>query len=90
MNDFLGPLVALTLLLLGVAWVVVLVRLLLREDLDSTTKISWVVVLCTLTLLGVVLFALFGPGRPRRMRRVRRDFEPPKKESAADENRTSA
>jgi len=90
MNDFLGLLGFLVLLLLGVAWVVALVRLLWRADLDSTTKICWVVVLCTLTLLGLVLFVLFGPRRQRRIQRVRRVYEPPKKESAVDENRTSA
>jgi ABC-type transport system involved in cytochrome c biogenesis permease subunit len=90
MDTILGFLGLLVLLLLGVAWVVALVRLLWRADLDSTMKICWVVVLCTLTLLGLILFALFGPRRPRRMQRVRRVYEPPKKESAVDENRTSA
>ena len=90
MDNILGLLGLLILLLLGVAWVVALVRLLWRTDLDSTTKICWVVVLCTLTLLGLVLLVLFGPRRQRRMQRVRRNVEPAKKESVADENRTSA
>jgi 4-amino-4-deoxy-L-arabinose transferase-like glycosyltransferase len=90
MDHILGLLFLLALLLLGVAWVVALVRLLWRADLDSTTKICWVVVLCTLTLLGLVLFALFGPRRPRRMQRVRRAYEPAVRGSAADDNRTSA
>jgi hypothetical protein len=90
MDNILGLLFLLALLLLGVAWVVALVRLLWRADLDSTTKICWVVVLCTLTLLGLVLFALFGPRRPRRMQRFRRAYEPVVRGSAADENRPSA
>ena len=90
MNNELGFWIFLAVLFIELAWLAMLVQFLKRTDLDGTTKICWVVVLCTLTLLGLVLFVLFGPRRQRRMQRVSRVFEPAKKESAADENRTSA
>ncbi len=45
-----------------VVWIAVLIRLIKRTDLDGTTKICWVVVVCSLNLVGLVLYGIWGPG----------------------------
>ena len=39
-----------------IIWLFVLIKHLSSDDLDSTDKICWTVVLCTLNILGVVLY----------------------------------
>lgn len=76
------PFTLLFLVFLGI-WLIALVQTLKRTDLDSTTKICWVIVLCSLNLLGLVLYAIWGPKEPER-KPFRRLFEPPKKENGSD------
>ena len=77
-------LVALFLLL----WLVTLVRLLRSTELDGTTKICWVVVLCTLNVLGLVLFMIWGPRKYEEPPPTRRLFEPAKDKRATDDAQT--
>lgn len=50
------------LLLLGeIVWLSALVFNLRDEEMKDTDKICWTIVLCTLNLLGLVLFILFSP-----------------------------
>jgi hypothetical protein len=79
---FFGGLVV---LLFELAWIASLVHFLKRTDLDSTTKICWVIVLCTLNFLGMILLALFGPKQQQESEPIRRLFEPAKKDETRDD-----
>jgi len=46
---------------LFLVWIGVLVYHLRRTDLSDTDRIVWTVVLCTLNLLGVLLYAIIAP-----------------------------
>ncbi len=78
------PLLLLLVLLLA-AWLATLVRLLRSTELEGTTKICWVVVLCTLNVLGLVLFMIWGPKKHEEAPPMRRLFEPAKEKKAADD-----
>jgi hypothetical protein len=69
-------------------WLGTLVRLLRWADLDGTTKICWVVVLCTLNMLGLVLYMIWGPKKGEEPPRIRRLFEPAKDKGATDDRQT--
>lgn len=75
----------LVLLLFELVWIASLIYFLKRSDLDSTTKICWVIVLCTLNLLGVIMLAIWGPRQQQQIEPVRRLFEPAKKAEIKDE-----
>lgn len=77
------------LLLLLIAWLGALLQLLKRTDLDGTTKICWVVVLCTLSVLGLILYGVFGPKRskPEPFRKL---FEPRQASSETDDHKPLA
>ena len=61
MNGPLSVVMPIVTIAILIAWVAVLVRLLQRTDLDGTTKISWVIVLCVLNVLGLFIYLFFGP-----------------------------
>ena len=44
-----------------VIWIVVLISHIRRTDCSDTDKIVWTVILCTLNILGVVLYLSMGP-----------------------------
>lgn len=46
---------------LFLVWIGVLVHHLRRSDLSDTDRIVWTIVLCTLNLLGVVLYLAIAP-----------------------------
>lgn len=48
-----------------VLWMVGLVRVLTRKDFDPITRLTWVVVIVTLNIVGVILYALVNPFCPR-------------------------
>jgi hypothetical protein len=81
------PLLLLLALVLA-AWLATLVRLLRSTELDGTTKICWVVVLCTLNVLGLVLFMIWGPKKYEDPPPIRRLFEPAKDKRATDDPQT--
>lgn len=76
-------------LIVGLAWLAALVNFLKRTDLDGTTKICWVVVLCTLNLLGMILLLIWGPKQHQEPQKTRRLFEPPSQDEITD-NKSSA
>lgn len=45
-------------------WIIVLISHVRRKDLSDTDKIIWTIILCTLSLLGVVLYWFFAPRSP--------------------------
>lgn len=81
-GSWLLPLVVALFLLL---WLTTLVRLLRSTELEGTTKICWVVVLCTLNVLGLILFMIWGPKKPEEPLPTRRLFEPAKDKKATDD-----
>jgi hypothetical protein len=81
----LGFVSGLVFLLIELAWIASLVHFLKRTDLDSTTKICWVIVLCTLNLLGMILLAIWGPKQQQDTTPVRRLFEPAKKDETGED-----
>ena len=49
-----------------IIWIISLVSHLRRTDYSNTDKIIWTIVLCTLNILGVILYWIFAPaGRDR-------------------------
>jgi len=44
-----------------VIWIAVLTSHIRRTDCSDTDKIVWTVILCTLNILGVVLYLFMGP-----------------------------
>jgi len=44
-----------------IVWLIVLVSHLRRTDYSDTDKIIWTIVLCTLNILGVILYWIFAP-----------------------------
>ncbi len=42
-------------------WIAALISLIRRTDIADTDKIIWTIVLCTLNLLAVALYVIFGP-----------------------------
>ena len=46
---------------LFLVWIGVLIHHLRRTDLSDTDRIVWTIVLCTLNLLGVVLYLVIAP-----------------------------
>ena len=42
-------------------WLIALVSHLRRTDCSDTDKITWTIILCTLNILGVVLYWFLGP-----------------------------
>jgi hypothetical protein len=49
-----------------IIWIIALVSHLRRTDYSDTDKIIWTIVLCTLNILGVILYWIFAPdGRDR-------------------------
>ncbi len=77
------PLLLVAAILLA-AWLATLVRLLRWTKLDATTKICWVVVLCSLNVLGLVLYIIWGPKECDQPPRTRRLCEPAKDKGATD------
>ena len=75
--------------LLLVIWLATLVRLLRWKDVDGTTKICWIVVLCTLNLLGLVLYAIWGPKKCEAPPHTRRLFEPANQKRATDDGQAA-
>ncbi|MEO8205847.1 MAG: PLD nuclease N-terminal domain-containing protein [Chthoniobacterales bacterium] len=54
-------------LLVFLIWLVTLIKHIGREDLKDTDKIVWMIVLCTLNILGVILYWCMAPSSsPRR------------------------
>lgn len=49
------------LIIAQVAWLWCLLAHLKNEEIESTDKICWTVVLCVLNVLGLVLFIIAGP-----------------------------
>ncbi len=75
-------------LILGVAlWLWTLISLLGREDMKDTDKIVWTIVVCTLNVVGMILYWLMAPSEPHKVRTEQelkdyfnsRDTEPTKK-----------
>jgi len=49
-----------------IIWIIALISHLRRTDYSDTDKIVWTIVLCTLNILGVVLYWILAPaGRDR-------------------------
>jgi Phospholipase_D-nuclease N-terminal len=73
MNPFL-----LGLALVGfVLWLVTLVSHLRRVDLSDSDRIVWTVVLCTLNVLGMILYWIYAPAgeaRPRTEKELQEHF----------------
>jgi len=44
-----------------IIWIIALISHLRRTDYSDTDKIIWTIVLCTLNILGVILYWLFAP-----------------------------
>ena len=44
-----------------IVWIIALVSHLRRTDYSDTDKIIWTIVLCTLNILGVILYWIFAP-----------------------------
>ena len=44
-----------------IIWIIALVSHLRRTDYSDTDKIIWTIVLCTLNILGVILYWIFAP-----------------------------
>jgi hypothetical protein len=51
-------------LVLLIAWLLTLVTHLKSTHMDPTDKVCWTVVLCTLNLLGLVIYVLMAPKIP--------------------------
>ncbi|CAA6678056.1 MULTISPECIES: PLD nuclease N-terminal domain-containing protein [unclassified Lentimonas] len=47
--------------LIEIVWLWALIALLRNNRIDSTDKVCWTVVLCTLNGLGLLLYMIFGP-----------------------------
>ncbi len=71
-------------------WLTALIFLLKRTDLDGVTKICWVVVLCSLNLVGLVLYLIFGPQAQMEKPPISGLFEPDHKPETKDETPSSA
>ncbi|MBN8711690.1 MAG: hypothetical protein BGO12_01155 [Verrucomicrobia bacterium 61-8] len=57
-----SPLAFLTITALGfLIWIITLVSHLRRKDYSDTDKITWTIVLCTLNILGVILYLFLAP-----------------------------
>jgi hypothetical protein len=52
------------LVIVGISWLVTLGQMAGRTDLDPATKTCWVIILCTLNIVGWLLYGVFGPGKP--------------------------
>ena len=50
-----------------IIWLISLVSHLRRTDYSDTDMIIWTIVLCTLNILGVVLYLLFAPAGENRV-----------------------
>ena len=53
--------IALIIALIELIWLWTLVAHLKNEEIESTEKICWTVVLCVLNALGLLLYIIFGP-----------------------------
>ena len=49
------------LVLWGIVWLLVLHRILTREDFDTLTKILWTMVVIFVPIFGVILYAVAAP-----------------------------
>lgn len=47
--------------LLFVIWISALIYHIRRQDCSDTDRLLWVIVLCTLNILGVILYFFLGP-----------------------------
>ena len=65
--------IAVTLVVLLV-WLLGLIELLKRQDMKDVDKIVWTVVLCTLNILGLLLYLFMAPSE-KGSRRVRSEKE---------------
>ncbi|MEM9026333.1 MAG: PLDc N-terminal domain-containing protein [Verrucomicrobiota bacterium] len=54
-------LLIIVIVLMQLLWVWTLVSHLKSEEIESTDKICWTVVLCVLNLFGLLLYLVFGP-----------------------------
>jgi len=54
-----GPAIVISLFL----WIIALVALLIRRDIDIHDKLSWVVTILLLNGIGAILYFVFGPKR---------------------------
>jgi uncharacterized protein YacL len=68
-------LVGAILLCLFSVWLYALVSALKNERLDSTMKLVWVLVIVLVNGLGVIIYLLVAPSRPRRDERVIAEWE---------------
>ena len=48
-------------LILSVVWVIALVNLCSRRDIDVHSKISWVVIVVVLHFIGAIIYFIWGP-----------------------------
>ncbi|MEO6846412.1 MAG: PLDc N-terminal domain-containing protein [Chthoniobacterales bacterium] len=54
-------------ILVFLIWLATLIKHIGRQDLKDTDKIVWTIILCTLNILGVILYWCMTPSsRPRR------------------------
>lgn len=64
-----------TLFILGfLIWLWVLVTVLKSTEMKDTDRIVWTVVLCTLNILGVILYWLFAPTPKARTEKELKDY----------------
>lgn len=67
--------------ILSILWVWTLISFLKRTDLSDTDRIVWTIVLCLLSILGMLLYWFLapvepaGPGEPARPNRARTEQE---------------